>query len=150
MSAHAPGAAWQQPALVDTFLSERQQLLPMLDVQEALIEHLFKRAGRPLRRFIDIGAGDGAMTRLLRSVQPAAEAVLVDYSEPMLARAQQRLGAAGGGWQTVRGDLRDPAWTAALPDGRPVFLCRALANFSKMMWRSCSLTPSPLSLTSTR
>jgi tRNA (cmo5U34)-methyltransferase len=119
VSGAAPGAAWQQPELVDTFLSERQQLLPMLDVEEALIQQLFKRAGRPLRRFIDIGAGDGAMTRLLRSFEPAAEAVLVDYSEPMLARAEQRLGAAGAGaWQTVRGDLRDPAWREALPAGR--------------------------------
>jgi tRNA (cmo5U34)-methyltransferase len=119
VSGAAPGAAWQQPELVDTFLSERKQLLPMLDVEEALIEQLFKRAGRPLRRFIDIGAGDGAMTRLLRSFEPAAEAVLVDYSEPMLAHAEQRLGEAGGGaWRTVRGDLRDPAWREALPAGR--------------------------------
>jgi hypothetical protein len=40
VSGAAPGAAWQQPELVDTFLSERQQLLPMLDVEEALIGHL--------------------------------------------------------------------------------------------------------------
>ncbi|HTA32072.1 MAG TPA: methyltransferase [Solirubrobacteraceae bacterium] len=118
MSGAAPGAAWQQPELVDTFLSERKQLLPMLDVQEALIERLFKRSDRPLRRFIDIGAGDGAMTRLLRGIERSAEAVLVDYSEPMLARAEQRLGAAGGaGWLAVRGDLRNPAWREALPAG---------------------------------
>jgi tRNA (cmo5U34)-methyltransferase len=119
VSGAAPGAAWQQPELVDTFLSERKLLLPMLDVQEALIKSLFERSGRPLLRFIDIGAGDGAMTRLLRSVAPSAEAVLVDYSEPMLARAQQRLGeAGGGGWRTAHGDLRDPAWHEALPGGR--------------------------------
>ena len=116
MSGVAPGAAWQQPDLVDTFLRERQQLLPMLDVQEALIERLFQRGERPLRRFLDIGAGDGAMTQLLRRVEPSAEAVLVDYSEPMLAHAAQRLGA-GCGWQAVRGDLRDPAWREALPAG---------------------------------
>ncbi len=119
MSGAAPGAAWQQAELVDTFLSERKLLLPMLDVQEALIKSLLERSGRPLRRFIDIGAGDGAMTRLLRSVEPSAEAVLVDYSEPMLARAEQQLREAGAGaWRTVRGDLRDPAWPEALPAGR--------------------------------
>jgi tRNA (cmo5U34)-methyltransferase len=116
VSGGAPGAAWQQPDLVDTFLRERQQLLPMLDVQEALIERLFERSERPLRQFLDVGAGDGAMTRLLRRVAPSAEAVLVDYSEPMLARAEQRLGAAGG-WRAVRGDLRDSAWCEALPAG---------------------------------
>ena len=37
MSEAAPGTAWQQPALVTEFLQRRQRILPMLDVQEALI-----------------------------------------------------------------------------------------------------------------
>jgi SAM-dependent methyltransferase len=117
MSDALAGTAWQGAELVDTFLQERQQLLPLLDVQEALIEQLFRRSGRPLRRFLDIGAGDGAMSQLVLRVEPAAEAVLVDYSEPMLARVARRLGEPGKHWQVVRGDLRDPAWRRALPDG---------------------------------
>jgi ubiquinone/menaquinone biosynthesis C-methylase UbiE len=117
MSGHAHRTAWQSPELVHTFLSERQQLLPLLDVQEDVVEQLFRRSGRPLRRFLDLGAGNGAMTQLLQRVEPSAEAVLVDYSEPMLASAAQRLGEAGQGWQAVRADLSDPAWRDALPAG---------------------------------
>ena len=85
-----------------------------------MIRSLFERSERPLRRFLDIGAGDGAMTRLLRSVEPSAEAVLVDYSEPMLARAEQRLRETDAGRvaRTLRADLRDPAWSEALAGGR--------------------------------
>jgi ubiquinone/menaquinone biosynthesis C-methylase UbiE len=104
--------------LVDEFLSHRQRLLPLLDVQEALIETAFARHGRPVERFLDLGAGDGAGTELLLRVHPEAQAVLVDYSEPMLARAQERLGPAGEGrWQAVGADLREPSWCAALPPG---------------------------------
>ncbi len=117
MSGHAHGTAWQQPGLVQTFLSERQQLLPLLDVQEDVIVRLFTRSGRPLRRFLDVGAGNGAMTQLLQGVAPSAEAVLVDYSEPMLASAAERLGEPGARWQAVRADLRDPSWRDALPSG---------------------------------
>jgi ubiquinone/menaquinone biosynthesis C-methylase UbiE len=118
MSAHRPAPAWQREELVGEFLDRRATLLPLLDVQEDLLRRLFSRHPHPIARFLDIGAGDGASSELLLELQPAAEAVLVDFSEPMLARAQQRLGRSERKWQAVRGDLGEPAWPAALPDGR--------------------------------
>jgi tRNA (cmo5U34)-methyltransferase len=112
----APGS-WQRPELVGEFLDHRATLLPLLDVQEDLLRRLFTRHSHPVARFLDIGAGDGAMTQLLLDVQPDADAVLVDYSEPMLARAHERLTASAGRWQAVRGDLSEPAWRAELPAG---------------------------------
>ena len=44
--------------------------------------------------------------------------MLVDFSQPMLARAAVNLGAYAGRWQAVTGDLNDPAWRDALPGGR--------------------------------
>jgi tRNA (cmo5U34)-methyltransferase len=111
------GGAWQQPGLVSEFLDQRATLLPLLDVQEDTVRRLFARHHHPLARFLDIGAGDGAMSQLLLSVAPEADAVLLDYSEPMLARAQERLGRASSSWQAVRGDLREPAWRQELPTG---------------------------------
>jgi tRNA (cmo5U34)-methyltransferase len=113
----APGTAWQQPGLVNEFLQRRQRILPMLDVQEALIARAFERHPHRVGRFIDIGSGDGAMSELLLRVCPESEAVLVDYSQPMLAGAERRLQRTGGSWQIVQGDLRDPSWQAGLPAG---------------------------------
>jgi tRNA (cmo5U34)-methyltransferase len=111
----APGQAWQQDGLVEDFLRDRQRLLPLLDVQEDLIEQAFRRHGRTVARFLDIGAGDGAMSALLRRVFPEAEAALVDYSDPMLARAERRLGPPQEArWLAVRGDLREPSWHEGL------------------------------------
>ncbi|HEY4428165.1 MAG TPA: methyltransferase domain-containing protein [Solirubrobacteraceae bacterium] len=117
MSHPAPGTAWQQPELVDEFLGRRQRLLPMLEVEEALIERAFQRHPHPIRRFLDIGSGGGAMSELILRVVPSAEAVLLDYSEPMLRDAERRGRRSGAAWRVVRGDLRQPTWAAELPDG---------------------------------
>ena len=108
-------SAWQRAEIAGDFLDSRQAALPLIDVQEELVRELLRRHGRPIRRFLDIGAGDGAMSALVRTVDAEAEAVLVDFSAPMLERAQRRLG--GSGWQAVRGDLSSPDWTGALDAG---------------------------------
>jgi SAM-dependent methyltransferase len=114
----SPGAAWQRHELVGEFLDQRGAVMPLIDVQEDLVRRIFERHGRPIERFLDVGSGDGAMSELLLGLEPTAEAVLVDFSEPMLERAERRLGASAGRWQAARGDLSDPTWPGALPPGR--------------------------------
>jgi ubiquinone/menaquinone biosynthesis C-methylase UbiE len=118
MSSPSPGAAWQRPELVGEFLDERQTVLPLIEVQEDLIRRVFERHDHQIERFLDIGSGDGVMSELLLGLVPQAAPVLVDFSEPMLARAGRRLGGSSRRWQVVRGDLSDPSWTSALPPER--------------------------------
>ena len=106
-------AAWQRADIAEEFLAHRQAVLPLIDVQEELVRLLFERSGRSVTSFLDLGSGDGAMTQLMRSLAPGANAVLVDFSEPMLANAGRRLG--DGGWQAVRADLSRPGWQEELP-----------------------------------
>jgi tRNA (cmo5U34)-methyltransferase len=112
----SPGATWQQPDAAEWFLDERQVRLPLIDVQEDLIKRLFERHGHPVQRFVDLGAGDGALAALMLSVFPQAQAVLVDFSEPMLAGVERRL-TGRGSWQIVRADLSDASWLRRLPPG---------------------------------
>jgi len=117
MSEAAPGDAWQREELATSFLDERQTLLPLLDVQEELVRLLFERHPQSVERFLDLGAGDGAAAELVLSVRPDAEAVLLDFSEPMLARAQRRFAGSAWGWQAISADLSNPSWSARLPAG---------------------------------
>jgi tRNA (cmo5U34)-methyltransferase len=116
MSGASPGAAWQRPEIAGEFLDRRQAVLPLIDVQEDLVRRIFRRRGQDVARVLDVGAGDGAMTELMCSLYPRAQAVLVDFSEPMLARIERRLG--DGGWRAVRADLSMSGWRQELPDGR--------------------------------
>jgi tRNA (cmo5U34)-methyltransferase len=117
MSASSPGAQWQQPELASAFLDVREALVPLLDVQEELLRRLFERHPHGVTRFLDVGCGDGAMSQLVLSLFADAEAVLVDFSEPMLERAARRLEDSSTRWRIVDADLSDPAWSERLPGG---------------------------------
>ena len=95
MSVPSPGAHWQSAEPVQWFLDQRQQRLPLIDVQEDLIKRLFERHAQDVERFLDLGAGDGALSALMLEIFPTAEAVLVDFSDPMLTRVKSRLGGRG-------------------------------------------------------
>jgi SAM-dependent methyltransferase len=114
MGVSTPGAAWQQKHVVDGFIDERRKLIPLFDVQEALVRRLITRGGRQIGRFLDLGAGDGGFAELVMDEFPDSTGVLVDFSEPMLAAAGRRL-AGKQGWEIVRADLASPAWQDGLP-----------------------------------
>jgi tRNA (cmo5U34)-methyltransferase len=118
VSAPTPGATWQQADLAASFLQRRGEFVPMLDVQEDLVARLLQRHGRAIARFLDLGCGDGALTQLVMDAYASAEGVLLDFSEPMLKRAGERLQRLGGRGTLVRADLNDPTWTQQLPGGR--------------------------------
>ncbi len=122
MSASAtPGAHWQREELVASFAERRRVLVPLLDMQEDVVACVFRRSGQTIERFLDLGAGAGAMSELMLSAGGAAsrsQGVLVDFSQPMLARAGVNLADYAGRWQAVTGDLNDPAWRDALPGRR--------------------------------
>jgi SAM-dependent methyltransferase len=116
-----PGAHWQHEELVHSFVERRRILIPLLELQEDVLARLFSRSEHAVERFLDIGAGAGAMSQLMLSADgasPGSHGVLVDFSQPMLARAAGNLAEYAGRWQAVTGDLNDPAWGEALPGGR--------------------------------
>jgi tRNA (cmo5U34)-methyltransferase len=111
------GAVWQQEEVVTGFIDERRKLIPLFDVQEELAKRLITRGGREVHRFVDLGAGDGGFAELLLDLYPESSGVLVDFSEPMLAAAKERLAAKQGRWEIVARDLATPDWREALPEG---------------------------------
>ena len=83
-----------------------------------MVARVFTRHDHAVERFLDLGCGAGAMSELMLRTQPGSEGVLVDFSEPMLARAGVNLTGYSGRWQAISGDLNDPAWRDALPASR--------------------------------
>jgi len=65
-------------------------------------------AGRPIRRVLDIGCGAGNNTLKLWAAAPGFAVDLIDLSQPMLTRAEERLRAAGvEEVRTFHADLRE-------------------------------------------
>lgn len=77
---------WGDPDRVAEYLTRE---IPHRAIAERmLLEALPTR----VRRFADLGCGDGRLLALVRDVHPEAVGVGIDNSEPMLARAAERFG----------------------------------------------------------
>jgi tRNA (cmo5U34)-methyltransferase len=113
-----PGAHWQHEQLAASFAERRSALLPLLDLQEDVVRQLLARRGRTVGRFLDLGCGAGAMSELVLDAHADAHGVLVDLSQPMLARLDTQLARHAGRFQAVHADLGEPRWLQALPPGR--------------------------------
>jgi tRNA (cmo5U34)-methyltransferase len=61
---------------------------------------------------LDVGAGYAALSREVADERPDARLTLHDFSEPMFRWARERLEDVLDRVRFVKGDLRDPGWTA--------------------------------------
>jgi tRNA (cmo5U34)-methyltransferase len=113
----SPGAAWKNEDVAAGFIGDRRQLIPLFDVQEELTRRLITRGGREIRRFVDLGAGDGGFAELVLDSYPGSSCVLVDFSAPMLAAADKRLAGKADRCEVVEADLADAGWLERLPGG---------------------------------
>jgi tRNA (cmo5U34)-methyltransferase len=92
---------WSDPERVAEYLSRE---IPHRQTAEAM---LLQALPEPVDRFLDLGTGDGRLVSLLRSAHPEAEAIGLDSSEPMLARARERFDGDTGVEFRLH-DLHDP------------------------------------------
>jgi tRNA (cmo5U34)-methyltransferase len=75
---------WSNPKRVSEYLSRE---IPHRETAERM---LLEALPEPVRRFLDLGTGDGRLAALVRADHPHSRGVGVDASQPMLARAAER------------------------------------------------------------
>lgn len=76
-------------ATASTYDTDRSRLIPGCD---AFYRWALDLIPQHAKTILDLGAGSGLMTRLIRDRFPEAHIHLMDFSGPMLALARQRLG----------------------------------------------------------
>src|SRR5262249_14372687 len=110
---------WQQPELVRTFINDVRGGVPYAADQIAVMLRVIAADGMPVRRFADLGCGSGVIARALLAEHPSAQAVLVDFSAPMMAAARDALAEQDPAPAFAVADLADPAWVASVRDYAP-------------------------------
>ncbi len=111
----AAGESWKDAELVGAYLQGIRGGIPLAQEQVEVALRLIDHAGLPVRRFLDLGCGDGFLGAVLLERFPDASGVFVDFSEPMLEAAHERLSPFGARCQIQAADLSQPDWQDALP-----------------------------------
>ena len=106
---------WKQSSLASVYLEGVRGAIPLAAEQIDVMVRLAAAGGHPVRRFLDLGCGDGVLSAALLKRFPDAEGVLVDFSAPMLEAAGKRL--AGRAVRFVNADYGVPAWKDAAGTG---------------------------------
>jgi SAM-dependent methyltransferase len=93
--------------------------IPFAQEQFAVMLQLVANGRQPVRRFLDLGAGDGILSAVMLSSYPAAEPVLLDFSPPMLDAAKARLAPLATKPRLLEADLATPAWRESVAPHAP-------------------------------
>jgi tRNA (cmo5U34)-methyltransferase len=108
---------WQNEELATMFLNEVRGGIPYAADQLDIMVRVLSHADRPITRFLDLGCGDGTLAQAVLNRFPSAEAILVDFSEPMLAAARDRL--LDSPCSVLQADFGDPSWTSRVIERAP-------------------------------
>jgi ubiquinone/menaquinone biosynthesis C-methylase UbiE len=97
---------FQRADVAAEFLDRRRKALPFAEEQIAVMLRVIGHYLTP-QRVVDLGCGDGILSRAILNAFPEATAVLVDHSAPMLDRARQAMAKFGDRVSVVQSDLTE-------------------------------------------
>jgi len=101
-------SVWKSGELARQFLRGVRGAIPLAQTQIEVMLQLLATRRRPLRRFLDLGCGDGVLGAAILDTYPKANGVFVDFSKPMLEACRARL--AGRPVTTSLLDYGKRAW----------------------------------------
>lgn len=101
---------WQDKELVANFLTGVRGAIPYATDQINIALQVLDQTGTPIRRVADLGCGDGAIAHAVLNHYPHAQVTAIDFSEPMLEQAKQRLTPFSERVAFVQADLYTPDW----------------------------------------
>jgi tRNA (cmo5U34)-methyltransferase len=111
---------WQTEELARKYLDGVRGAIPLADEQVDVMMRLLLASVRPIKRFIDLGCGDGVLSEVLLDRFPGSSGLLLDFSEPMLKSARERLGKHADRVRVESADYSDPAWVNLVDGPEPI------------------------------
>jgi tRNA (cmo5U34)-methyltransferase len=106
---------WKSAPVVENFLSGVRGAIPLAMEQIDVMLRLL-RGSRSIQRFLDVGCGDGVLSAAILAEHPESTAVCIDFSEPMLRAARNRLPPSS---RIMNVDYANPGWEGSLRSHGP-------------------------------
>jgi tRNA (cmo5U34)-methyltransferase len=110
---------WQSETVAKHYLEGVRGAIPLAQTQIEVMLFILEQGRRKIRRFLDLGCGDGILGRAVLSRYTQAKAVFLDFSESMLAAARDKLKGIGHDATFVTRDYGQPGWAKALAAHAP-------------------------------
>ncbi len=109
---------WKSESVVAAYF-EQKDSRPFLQEQIGVMLAVIGDICRPVRRFLDLGCGDGILAAVILRNFPGATAVLMDHSPPMLEAARRKLEGLLASINFCTGDYSQPGWLKVLAEYAP-------------------------------
>jgi len=110
---------WKSETLGKQYLEGVRGAIPLAAEQIELILLIVGQTPRKVRRFLDLGCGDGILGRALFEQCPGARGVFLDFSETMIAAARDKLAASACEAVFIAQDYGQPGWVEAVVEQSP-------------------------------
>ena len=110
---------WKSASLTKKYLEGVREGIPLADEQLDVMLRLIEAQEDGLESFLDLGCGDGVLSETILRRYPQAQGTLLDFSEPMLDAARQRLKNHQGRLRFVDADFGDEDWPRNLDKVAP-------------------------------
>ncbi len=122
MSSEVDDKVWLSSGIVSQYLTGVSAAIPFkpeqIDVMARMVAAgLTERAEN--QRFLDIGCGDGVLGAALLERFSGSSGVLLDFSEPMLLAAREKLHAQASRLTFIQSDYGDAAWVTQVSEYAP-------------------------------
>jgi ubiquinone/menaquinone biosynthesis C-methylase UbiE len=118
MEKSSPHSQWQTEPLAETYLKGVRVAIPAAALQLDIIQKIVTSWCPRLKNILDLGCGDGPLGRLLLKKFPSATVTLVDFSDPMLEAARNRLDDPKRAY-IVKADFSSRKWLEPISDQAP-------------------------------
>jgi SAM-dependent methyltransferase len=84
-------SSWKKEVLVDSYLNGLRSAIPYANDQLKIMLRLLSNTNRQIKKFIDIGSGDGLLSQLILEQNEGSLGYLIDFSLPMIEAGKTRL-----------------------------------------------------------
>jgi SAM-dependent methyltransferase len=98
------------PELITHFIENVRGSIPLGIEQLDVMLRIIEAARGEIRRFLDLGCGEGVLSAAILSEHADARGVLVELSAPMFATARDPLRPFAGRIEFVAADFHEPGW----------------------------------------
>ena len=110
---------WKTADLGKRYLEGVRGAIPFAAEQIATLLFLIQQGGRPPRRFLDLGCGDGILGHAVLEQYPQAAGVFLDFSDTMIQAARQRLAGNSGQVAFLSQDYGLASWVRSVASHAP-------------------------------